>query len=150
MVKATDSSLDRDDCWTFPGYRRWHVSREERGTGEALTGSLSGKDRWYRAGWLKSNPCKRASLRSQLVTIKTIATVSPVAAASGQLSVCIAASPVKDDIGLPSGRLGEIWLRPFLDGEALTAASAESVVALWRRHSSSYGVFRLRSPLRRR
>jgi len=39
-AKATDSSLDRNDCWTSPGYGRWHVSRVGCGTGETLPGSL--------------------------------------------------------------------------------------------------------------
>jgi hypothetical protein len=35
------------------GLRRRHVGKEQRGTGETLPGSSSGKDRTHKAGWLK-------------------------------------------------------------------------------------------------
>src|SRR5437899_7232968 len=62
-AKATDSILDRNGCWTPRGRRRWHVGTEQRGTGETLPGSLSGKDRAYKAGGLKSREAGRESER---------------------------------------------------------------------------------------
>jgi hypothetical protein len=39
-AKATDSTrIDRSECWTSPGYGRWHASTGRCGTGETLPGS---------------------------------------------------------------------------------------------------------------
>jgi hypothetical protein len=45
----------------FRGMGRWHVSKEDRGTGETLPGSQSGKDRAYKAGRLKARGAGRES-----------------------------------------------------------------------------------------
>jgi hypothetical protein len=63
-AKATDSIEKRNDAGPLRGVRRRHVGKEQRGTGETLPGSLSGKDRAYKAGRLKSQGAGRESERS--------------------------------------------------------------------------------------
>ena len=54
------------DAGPLRGRRRWHVGTEQRGTGEAYPAASSGKDRAYKAGWLKSRGAGRESERSKV------------------------------------------------------------------------------------
>jgi hypothetical protein len=64
-AKATDSILDRSGCWTSPGSqavaRRNRAMRNRR---DPYLAALSGKDRAYKAGRLKSRGARRESERS--------------------------------------------------------------------------------------
>ena len=62
MAKATDSSLDRKDCWTFPGYGAVaRFQRRMRNRRDPTWRPESGKDRAYKTGRLKACGAGRES-----------------------------------------------------------------------------------------
>jgi hypothetical protein len=66
-AKATDSILDRNECWILPGVSGGGTLRKNKAEQERpYLAAESGKDRTYKAGWLKAHGAGRESERSVL------------------------------------------------------------------------------------